>query len=82
MNGTTHQPPRQELAQRTGDGIEVTLFWSPGDDALSVQVIDHFAEECFELVVSHDRANYAFHHPYAYAAGQGLDYGAVVTPAA
>jgi hypothetical protein len=82
MYDTTHQQSRTELDQRSGGGIEVTLFWSSHDDTLTVQVIDHFAEEGFEMAVPHDQASYAFRHPYAYAAGQGLDYAAVTIPAA
>jgi hypothetical protein len=79
---TAYTPPPQKLAHRRGDGLDVTLFWSAADDALTVQVIDHFADECFEIAVSHDRVAYAFNHPYAYAAAQGLDYDEAVLNAA
>ena len=46
MDDTTCQRTRQELAQRKGGGIEVTLSWSPDDDTLTVQVIDHFDQFC------------------------------------
>ena len=81
MYDTQRRRPRQELAHRTGDGIEVTLFWSD-DDGLTVRVMDHLVEECFEMPVSGDRGTYAFNHPFAYAAEQGLDFQAVVMPAA
>jgi hypothetical protein len=76
------QRARQELAHRTGGGIEVTLFWSAADDALTVRVVDHFVEETFEMPVTRDRGNFAFNHPFAYAAEQGLDRQAIALPAA
>jgi hypothetical protein len=79
---TTSQRPRQELAHRTGDGIEVTLLWCAADDSLSITVIDHVADEVFELGVPQDRAIYAYNHPYAFAAEQGLDYNLVALAAA
>jgi hypothetical protein len=82
MYDTQCQQPRQELAHRKSGGIEVTLFWSAGDEALTVRVVDHLVEECFEVPVSRDRGTYAFKHPFAYAAEQGLDFQAVVMPAA
>ena len=82
MYDTKHPRPRQELAHRTGNGIEVTLFWSAVDDALALQVVDHLVEECFEMPVSPDRGAFAFNHPFAYAAEQGLDFQAIVMPAA
>ena len=82
MHDTTHHQQAQELAQRTGAGLEVTLSWSPQDDCVTVKVVDLFAEECFEMAVSHDRASYAYHHPFAYAAEQGLDHEGLARPAA
>jgi hypothetical protein len=82
MNTTIRQQPRQELAQRTGAGIEVTLFWEPGDDSLVIRVVDHFAEECFEMPVSRERGSFAYRHPFAYAAELGLDPRSAVYPAA
>jgi hypothetical protein len=74
MFATNRQFGRQELAHRTGDGIEVTLFWCSVDDSLAVQVVDQYSEDVFEVAVSQDRAVFAYNHPYAYAAEQGLDY--------
>ncbi len=79
MNGTR---PRQELAHRSGGGIEVTLFWSGDDHDLTVRVLDHILEEGFEMCVAPDRGNYAFNHPFAYAAEQGLDNQTPAMPAA
>jgi hypothetical protein len=82
MDTITRHQPRNELAQRTGAGIEVTLFWTPGDDSLVIRVVDLFAEECFEMPVSRDRASHAYRHPFAYAAELGLDPHSAVYPAA
>jgi hypothetical protein len=70
---TTRNRPRQELARRTGAGIEVTLFWTPGEDALVIRVVDLFAEDCFEMPVGREQASHAYRHPFAYAAECGLD---------
>ena len=59
---------RVDLANRKGDGIDVTLWWSPGDDAVSVEVLHFATESAFELTVDRDRALEAFYHPFAYAA--------------
>jgi hypothetical protein len=58
----------RELAAREGDGIQVTLLWHPGDNALTVSVADTRIGREFQLAVAKDRALDAFYHPYAYAA--------------
>ncbi len=58
----------RELAAREGDGIQVTLLWRPGDDALTVSVEDSRGGRGFDLAVAPDRALDAFYHPYAYTA--------------
>jgi hypothetical protein len=72
----------RELAHRATDGIEVTLFWNAQHDELSVEVLDHGADNVFYLPVARDRAMDAFNHPYAYAASQGVEYEAPVLEAA
>jgi hypothetical protein len=57
----------RELAAREGDGIQVTLLWRPGDNALTVSVEDSRIGRGFQLAVAPDRALDAFYHPYAYA---------------
>jgi hypothetical protein len=59
---------RRELAHRTGDGIEVTLFWSKATDRLTVEVLDFRLGEVFEFGVDRRAALDAFNHPYVYAA--------------
>jgi len=57
----------KELAHRAGDGVEISLFWSPGTGSLTVVVDDARAEERFELEARADNALEVFYHPYAYA---------------
>ena len=64
---TIEMGPR-ELAHRSADGVEVTLLWNPVSDTISVQVVEHDTEACFDLPVAGDQALNAFNHPYAYAA--------------
>jgi hypothetical protein len=64
-------PGRRELAHRRSNGIDVTLWWSPGDDSLAVTVLDE-AGDSFELVVESHEALDAFEHPYAHAAMRGV----------
>lgn len=59
---------RHELAQRSADGLEVTLYWNPTHDSVSVEVGDLSSGDEFEISVPRDRALNAFHHPFAYAA--------------
>jgi hypothetical protein len=64
-------PVRRELAHRRANGIDVTLWWNPADDALAVTVIDE-AGDSFELVVDAHEAIDVFEHPYAHAAFRGV----------
>jgi hypothetical protein len=66
----------RELDHRAADGVEVSLLWHADSDFLSVVVSDTRAGEAFELVLDdRDDALDVFHHPYAYAAYRGLDFG-------
>jgi hypothetical protein len=56
-----------ELAHRSGDGIEVTLFWARPTDTLSVLVGELRTGESFEFSPPRDKGLDAFHHPFAYA---------------
>jgi hypothetical protein len=63
---------RIDLAHRRNDGIDVvlwwSLWWSPDDDSVAVEVLHLASDSSFELVVDSDRALDAFYHPFAYAA--------------
>ncbi len=63
-----------ELACRRGAGIEVTLLWHRTSGELTVSVTDAASGASFELPVAADEALSAFHHPYGYAAAQGVAY--------
>jgi hypothetical protein len=63
-----------ELAYRANDGVEVWLLWTRNDDRLFVLVVDSKGDDSFEIDVDAARALDAFHHPYAYAAAQGIAY--------
>lgn len=69
-------PDSRELAHRTNDGIEVTLFWSRSEDRLSVTVRDARSGDSFELPADAGNALQIFEHPYAEAAYLGVDYQA------
>ena len=57
----------RELDQRSSNGIEVTLLWSPRTNRVWISVADDRRDHAFELDVDPSDALDAFHHPYAYA---------------
>jgi hypothetical protein len=61
-----------ELDARSSNGIDVRLFWCPGTNTVTVSVFDSTKEQVFELAVDPSEAREAFHHPFAYAAFQGM----------
>jgi hypothetical protein len=65
-----HAETKLELSHRQGDGIDVTLWWSPADDSVSVEVLEFATASVFELPVERSRALDAFYHPFAYAAAR------------
>lgn len=56
---------RRELARRVSGGLEVTLYWSPLDNSVSVDVWDAASQETLVFDVAPERALEAFHHPFA-----------------
>ena len=64
----------QELLVRERDGLEVALVWRQDVDALAVVVSDQRVGATFEITAPRDRALDVFHHPYAYAAAQGVEF--------
>jgi hypothetical protein len=70
---TTMPEQRSELAYRSTDGIEVSLFWSRPTDRVTIEIVDGRFDEFLEFEVAPDKALDAFHHPYAYAPAQALD---------
>jgi hypothetical protein len=76
MSRTTAQNPVKDLAYRATDGLEVALLWDASASSASVAVSDFRTGEAFELAVrNEDNAFDVFHHPYAYAAHRGVDFG-------
>jgi hypothetical protein len=61
-----------ELAQRENNGIVVTLLWHSETNRLTVAVRDWHTSDAFELEAHVRNALDVFHHPYAYAARQGV----------
>jgi hypothetical protein len=59
-----------ELAQRTSNGMDIALFWHKPTNRITVVVHDIHLGDRYELDVDPARANYAFNHPFAYAASQ------------
>jgi hypothetical protein len=68
---------RRELAHRTSDGIDVTLFWSKPSDRVTIAVVDTRSDEALEFDVDGSVALDAFNHPYAYAAALHTDHDTV-----
>jgi hypothetical protein len=64
---------RQELAHRSSAGVDVTLYWHPTLDELSVCVRDERHGARFEIRPPRYLALDAYHHPYAYADLENVD---------
>ena len=60
---------RTELAQRTSDGLEVTLVWvhGGGEDRTVVSVYDRREGIYFEILAQRHLALDVYYHPFAYA---------------
>ena len=71
----------RELQRRVNDGITVRLLWCQHDGQVEVAVTDAKTGEAFSVPVhDNERALDVFHHPYAYAASQGIDTAATSRP--
>jgi hypothetical protein len=64
----------RELDFRSSDGLEVALLWEPATSRVTVSVYDVKTGDDFEVEVSGSEAMDAFHHPYAYAASNGVHF--------
>ena len=72
---TPADPARVVLAQRSNAGVQVTLLWAEGTNAVAVLVSDEGNDDEFELRVEPGaNALDTYEHPYAYAASRGIDY--------
>ena len=58
-----------ELNHRRNDGIDVTMFWDPETNQVTVAVNDAKGGDAFEIqVLPGESAMDVFNHPFAYAA--------------
>jgi hypothetical protein len=74
MSSTPTIHPIRELAHRSNDGIDVTLYWYPDTDGLSVCVSDQRRGAYFEITPEANDALDAFYHPYSYASLSCVDF--------
>ena len=58
---------RRELARRSSADVDVTLYWHPTLDELTVRVCDERQGVNFEIRPQRDLALDVYYHPYAYA---------------
>jgi hypothetical protein len=58
---------RRELARRSSSGVDVTLYWHPTLDELTVSVYDERHGAYFEMRPHRSLALDVYYHPYAYA---------------
>ena len=61
-----------ELAHRTSNGLDISLFWSRSSGRLVVAVSDVLNDETFTVDAPRDRALDVFNHPFAYSAFHGV----------
>ena len=61
----------EELAQRSNDGIDVSLLWRRGTNAVALAIVDSRSGEELTFPVPAKRALDAFEHPFAYASQLG-----------
>jgi len=64
---------RSELAHRSADGIDVSLYWTKLTDHVTIELTDRRLGDRLEFEVNRDKALDAFRHPFAYAPAQALD---------
>jgi hypothetical protein len=69
MTATAHI---EELASRESDGIQVALYWSRDENALSVVVRDNRTGDEFSVAADPGEAMDVFRHPFAYKASRGV----------
>jgi hypothetical protein len=56
----------RELGHRSGDGLDIRLFWNSETNDVFVVVEDERDGKAFKLDVDAADALDAFHHPFAY----------------
>jgi hypothetical protein len=73
VTAPTTEPPR-ELAHRSTNGLEVTLYWSPDSGDVTVCVSDHRRGAYFVVRPESHLALDVFYHPYSYASVSEMHY--------
>jgi hypothetical protein len=63
----------RELGHRTGDGLDITLFWNSETNDVFVVVEDERDGKAFKLDVDAADALDAFRHPFAYVRSDDYD---------
>jgi hypothetical protein len=67
---STRNATRKELAQRSGEGLDVTLLWCPAEgqegDSIVVCVCDSRDGAYFEIAAEPCLALDVYYHPFAY----------------
>jgi hypothetical protein len=66
----------EELTSRESDGCAVSLLWHPATNRVKVAVAHVRRTLDFELDVDGAIALSAFHHPFAFAAAEGIAFDA------
>lgn len=71
---STHTPT--ELAQRSNEGLDVTLVWvqEGGEDKAVVRVCDRREGAYFEIPTEPYLALEVYYHPFAYREFSSVDY--------
>jgi len=70
-----HDISQTELASRETNGITVRLLWSRRTNLVTVAVDDAANDDYFEIIVDSDESALdVFHHPFAHAAAQGIEF--------
>jgi hypothetical protein len=72
-------PTRRELAHRLNNDVDVTLWWDPHTNAVTVSVRDRNSGAHFQLDADGANALDVFHHPYAHAAARGIEHSSAGT---
>ena len=72
MDLTSHSNTIRELDYRSGDGVDVTLFWDSADDRVFVRVVDERDGVAFDVSAPPAAALDVFRHPFAYASASTI----------
>jgi hypothetical protein len=70
---TDRRPQLRELAHRTANDIDVSLFWRPADGTVLLLLVEVPTGVLFEVPVPAPQALDAFNHPYAYLPSRPLE---------